>query len=254
MTSRPLNLGHRGASGSAPENTLAAFVLARELGADGIELDVQFSQDQRLIIIHDDTLDRTTDGHGRADAFTLAELKTLDAGCWFNTKFADERIPTLQEVFDLFKPDLTGAERGNLSGLNRTPFLLNVEIKSDGDTRLADAVVGCVQRNDMGKQVILSSFDQAMLRRVRQFAPELPIGFLYSKPDELQALDFAADALHPHWKLINEEFVQQAHARDQQVNVWTVNETDDLRSIVALGVDAIITNYPERLKAVITVH
>jgi glycerophosphoryl diester phosphodiesterase len=237
MTSRPLNLGHRGASGSAPENTLAAFALAREFGADGIELDVQFSQDQQLIIIHDDTLDRTTNGHGRADALTLAELKTLDAGRWFNTKFADERIPTLQETFELFKG---------------TTFYLNVEIKSDGDTRLADAVVACVQRNDMSEQVILSSFDQAMLRRVRHLAPALRIGFLYSKPDALQTLDFAPAALHPHWKLIHAEFVQQAHTRGQQINLWTVNETDDLRRMVVLGVDAIITNYPERLRAVIS--
>jgi glycerophosphoryl diester phosphodiesterase len=239
MTSRPLNLGHRGASGSAPENTLAAFRLARALGADGVELDVQFSQDKQLIILHDNTLDRTTNGQGPADALTLAELKMLDAGGWFNPQFAGERIPTLQETFDLFK---------------HTPFYLNIEIKSNGDADLAAAVVECAQRNNLEHQVIISSFDQTMIRRVRQLAPNLRIGFLYSKPEALQQLDFAPDALHPHWQLVNAAFMQEAHARRQQVNLWTVNETDDLRRMVALGVDAIITNYPERLRAVNSVQ
>ena len=235
---RPLILGHRGAMGSAPENTLAAFARARELGADGIELDVMFSKDKRLILLHDDTLERTTNGQGFPTDYTLAELKALDAGRWFDAKFAGERIPTLPETFDVFKP--------------HPSFLINIEIKSDErvDRSLADAVVAAIQRNALGAQVIISSFDVRMIQRVRQLAPKLRIAFLYSKPYDFHNLTFPVDALHPHWRLVDEALVQQAHARGQQVNVWTVNEPDDLRRMIAFGVDAIITNYPERLKAI----
>ncbi|MEP7199675.1 MAG: glycerophosphodiester phosphodiesterase family protein, partial [Chloroflexota bacterium] len=172
-SARPLNLGHRGALSLAPENTLAAFAVAREVGADGVEFDVQLSADGQLVIIHDDTVDRTSDGHGLVNALTLAELKRLDVGRWFGAQFAGERIPTLQDVFDLLGRQM----------------LLNIEIKSksgvttdDGDNGLIAKVVECVQRNGMGDCVLISSFNFASLRRVRQLDPTLRIGALYSRP------------------------------------------------------------------------
>jgi glycerophosphoryl diester phosphodiesterase len=235
---RPLNLGHRGALSLAPENTLAAFRQACDAGADGVELDVQLSADAHLVIIHDDTLERTTDGQGEVAMRTLAELKQLDAGRWFDPGCAGERIPTLQEVIDLL---------GN-------QMLLNIEIKSkSGDSGdLPNRVVECIRRNHLERTVLLSSFNLETLRHVRYTAPELSIGVLYSHPlgeDELAGL--RVEALHPRWTLADERLLQRAHAAGQQVNVWTVDEETDMRRMIALGVDAIITNFPQRLASIL---
>jgi glycerophosphoryl diester phosphodiesterase len=235
---RPLNLGHRGALSLAPENTLASFARARDSGADGVEFDVQLSADAQLVIIHDHTLERTTDGRGGVVSRSLAELKQLDAGRWFDPGYAGERIPTLQEVIDLL---------GN-------QMLLNIEIKSkpgeNGD--LEQSVIECIRRNRCEGKVLISSFNMESLRRVRQAAPELPIGVLYSHPlDEEEITDLRAEAVHPQWTLVDEDLVQRAHAAGRKVNVWTVNEEADQRRMIALGVDAIITNFPQRLASIL---
>ena len=235
---RPLNLGHRGACSLAPENTLAAFAKAREVGANGVEFDVQLSADGELVIIHDHTLERTTDGRGAVATHTLAELKQLDAGRRFDAQFAGERIPTLQEVIDLLGD----------------PMYLNIELKAGyGQAEALPArVVECVRRNGCQARVLLSSFELDALRRVRAIAPELAIGVLYSSPpDPAQVAALHPEALHPEWKLAGKELISSAHAAGRQVNVWTVNAEADMRSLIALGVDAIITNYPQRLAALV---
>lgn len=230
----------------APENTLAAFAQARALGADGIEFDVQLSRDGQIVVIHDERVDRTTNGRGRVADLTLAELKALDAGSWFDPRFSGERIPTLQETFDLI-----GAE-----------MLLNIELKSmvrqahpagaGGDDGLAAAVVECARRNGRIASVLVSSFDFSALRRVRALDPRLRIGLLFDAPlDDTSVADLKAEAVHPRWSLVTEQLVEQAHARGQQVNVWTVNEPDAMRRMAALGVDAIMTNFPHVLKTVL---
>ncbi len=236
--SRPLNVGHRGASALAPENTLAAFREARAVGADGIEFDVQFSRDRQLIVFHDKELERITGIHGLVAEKTLAELKQLDAGSWFDAKFAGDQIPTLDEVFDLLDGQM----------------LLNIEIKSDAQDEmgLEAAVVDCVQRNHLTQHVLISSFDLACLTRVRQIDPSIRIGVLFDKPlSDSRLASLNAEALHPNWKMVDEQMLQRAHERGQQVNVWTVNAPADMQRMISLGVDGIITNFPHSLKKIL---
>ena len=233
----PIILGHRGASAYAPENTLAAFRLALEQGADGVELDVTLSADDAPVVIHDDTLDRTTDGRGPVRAHSLAELKRLDAGRWFGLKFAGERLPTLGEAF---------------AALGRGP-LINVELKRDpsGAGRLPERVVTLIREHHLEQRVLISSFHYANLRRVRALAPELPLGLLYdpTEPAGILRAVFApgvqAEAHHPYFGLVGRLTMRWYRARGVRVNAWTVNSEGDLRRMLSAGVDGIITNHPD---------
>jgi glycerophosphoryl diester phosphodiesterase len=241
---RILNLAHRGASGHAPQNTLAAFLLAAEMGADGIELDVHLSADNEVVVIHDDTVDGTTDGHGRVSRMRLSELKRLDAGAWFDQRFAGERIPTLQEVFDAV---------GHL-------LVINIEIKAERDHHppaQEAEVVRLIEDNQMVHRVLISSFAPSSLRRVRKMNPHIPLGFLYARPEPLflprllRWLSVPYDALHPSMGLVTRRYMDSARRQGQRVNVWTVNTRQDMRRMRDLGVDGIITNYPDLLRDVL---
>jgi glycerophosphoryl diester phosphodiesterase len=165
---RPLNFAHRGASHEAPANTLAAFRRAVELGADGVELDVHLSKDRQLVVIHDFTLETTTNGRGLVQNHTLAELKELDAGSWFGPAFAGERIPSLQEVIEAVGQRL----------------LLNIELKASrhgpgsGDD-LADAVVHLIEDYHLQDRVVVSSFSPLAVRRAKRTSARLSTGLLY---------------------------------------------------------------------------
>ena len=241
---RTLNLAHRGASGHAPENTLAAFLLAAEMGAHGIELDVHLSADGEAVVIHNDTVDATTDGTGRVSQLMLSELKSVDAGSWLGPEFAGERIPTLQEVFDAVGRRL----------------LINVEIKVElgYHPREQEAeVVRLIEDNQMVDRVIVSSFVPSSLRRVRKMNPRIPLGLLYSEqettwlPSVMRWLSVPFDALHPSFHMVHAGYVKKAQQRGRRVNVWTVNAADDMRRMRDLGVDGIITNYPDVLHAIL---
>ena len=243
---RTLNIAHRGASAVAPQNTLAAFRRAAELGADGVELDVHLSADLVPVVIHDSTVDRTTDGTGRVADLPLAALKELDAGSWFDPTFAGERIPTLEEVFEEIGKSL----------------LINVELKPEpGRGRgLEAAVVRLVARHGLTDRVLLSSFDPFALRRTRRLSPHIPVGFLYetaplSRLARLLAWampDLQPQAIHPHWRLIRPSTVRRAHARGRRVIAWTVDEPEEMRRLIAMEVDGIITNHPDRLRRVLS--
>lgn len=234
---RPLNFAHRGASYEAPANTLSAFLLAAEMGADGAELDVQLSQDGELVVIHDFTVDATTSGSGRVAGHTLAELKRLDAGSWFDRAFAGEKIPTLQEVIDAVGDRL----------------LLNIEIKTSRllDNALVDAVIRIVEENRLLERVILSSFSPGALWRARRRHPGLLLGLLYS-PDMPLVLRRAwsrvlvrPDALHPYYLTVDRAYMRWARKHDYRVNTWTVDDPGDMWQLVRMGVDTVITNRPD---------
>ena len=240
---RTLNFAHRGASHAAPENTLSAFRLAREMGADGIELDVQLSLDGTPVVMHDAAVDRTTQGSGTAADLTLAELKELDAGSWFSAEFEGERIPTLAEVFEALSRDL----------------LVNVELKAmdPEPTGLEEAVVSVITRHGMDDLVLISSFNPLALRRIRQAHPHLPLALLYgpSLPEAererwVQDLQPLA-ALHPEHRLVDAAHVAWARGHDCRVNAWTVDAPGEMRRLLALGIGGLITNRPERLRAVL---
>ncbi|MFC2037826.1 glycerophosphodiester phosphodiesterase [Chloroflexota bacterium] len=240
---RPLNFAHRGASYEAPANTLAAFQSAVELGADGIEFDVHLSKDGEMVVIHDFVLDATTDGHGPVRARTLAELKELDAGIWFDPSFAGQRIPTLQEVVEAVGDCL----------------LLNVEIKTMSlrGEGLAESVVRLIEDNHLSDQVIVSSFNPLAVWRVKRLNPRIPVGLLYSpeQPLFLRKLWFRhvirAEAVHPDYRLVDGEYVRWAREQGYRIHTWTVDDPAAMRQLMHDGVDIIISNRPDLLGQVL---
>jgi glycerophosphoryl diester phosphodiesterase len=233
---RTLVVGHRGASGSAPMNTLTAFQLALAQGADGIELDTHLTKDGVLIVLHDFTVDHTTDGSGYARDMTLVEIKQLDAGYKFGASFRGTRIPTLDEVFERVGGKL----------------LINVEIKSEGQETdgVEQAVANCIRRHGLQSSIIVSSFNPYALQRLRQILPEVPIGYLYA-PDWMfwpEVMDtIPHEARHPHFSVIDSAYMKAAREHGWRVNTWTVNDPEEARRLRDLGVDAIITDYPARM-------
>lgn len=225
-----LILVHRGAHKTAPENSIAAFRAAQEWGADGVELDVQLSRDGEIVVIHDFTVDRVSNGHGRVRELTLAELQLLDLG-------ASERIPTLQEVVDTLAPRM----------------FFNIELKSNTIWRdgLAARVARLIARNDMYERVIVSSFNPLAIRRIRQNDAHIKIGLLHApaQPIYLRCAWLhrwvKPDALHPHHSMVDAAYMRWARGWGYAVNVWTVDDPTRCRDLERLGVDAIITN--ERL-------
>ena len=227
---------HRGNSGEAPENTLASFRQALEVGADGVEFDVQLSRDGIPVVIHDERLERTTTGKGWVRDHTLAELKALDAGRWFNPSCAGERIPTLQEVLALV--------RG-------TPVRINIELKTNriAYPGLAQQVVETVQRLGLGPRVHLSSFNHKSLQEARALAPHLEYAaVVYEQLVQpwAYARQWQFQALHPSLAAVDEEVVRGCHDAGLKVRVWTVDDPQDYARMKSMGVDAVISNHPRR--------
>ena len=242
-----LNFAHRGAREAAPENTISAFLTAEIMGAHGVELDVMFSQDKELVVIHDWELDRTTDGAGLVRDYTMDAIRELDAGSWFREGFTGERIPTLQEVVEILEPET----------------MINIELKSvspvtDG---LEAAVVDVIQTYDLYGRVVVSSFNPIALLRVKQADKDIPVGLLYNENEKMldnPALDhilrkgwfisiLRPEQLHPHFDMVDEKYMEWARKKGFRVNAWTVNEAADLKRMLDLGVDGIITDRPDQL-------
>ena len=235
--SSPLVIAHRGASASAPESTLAAFTLAAEQGADAIELDVDRTRDGQLVVMHDAAIDRTTDGHGRVTDLTWDEIRRVDAGAWKGAAFKGERVPLLEEV---------------LAAVGQR-LLINIEIK-DRSLRgqgLEAKVADSIKRFDLLERVIVSSFNPFALRRMKQVEPRVACGLLYA-PDLplvlrrawLAPLIPGLNARHPHHSQVTPALVKDCHARQQRVNVWTVNEAVIAQAMARAGVDGIIGDDP----------
>jgi len=235
--SRLLRIAHRGASGHCPENTRAAFVRAIELGADMVELDCQMTRDGAVVMIHDETLDRTTSGKGRVRDHTLRELKALDAGRWFGPTFAGEEVLTLEQAIEIL--------RGKVE--------LNLEIKGeDAPGRLEIQCMGIVRSLRFFEQTVFSSFSPPRMRLVRDLAEDARIGVLmdddmpWSQGLELAA-ELGAEALHPARKLAAPASIARAHEDGLEVRVWSVNRPADMQSLMAIGVDGIFSDFPDRL-------
>ena len=228
-----VNCGHRGASGHAPENTLAAIRLAMEMGAQMSEIDVQQTADDRLVLLHDDGLERTTSGAGFLWQKNLQELQGLDAGSWYGAQFAAEPLPTLEEAMAL--------AHGKIK--------LNIEVKLHGHERdIAPLVVAAIRRENFQEECLVTSFGHAVADEIKRLAPELRVGYIFG-PREFHESVFtgAAEVLSVNHYLISPEFMQKARAHGKQVHVWTVNERPLMRRMLDFNVDAIITNYPDRL-------
>jgi len=234
---RPTIFAHRGASAHAPENTLAAFELALAQGADGIELDAKLSADGHVVIIHDATVDRTTDRQGRVKDMSLAELRSLDAGGFFAEQYRGEKVPTLEEVFE---------------ALGKRMFV-NVELtnyNTPGDY-LVESVCTLVKKCGLQKQVLFSSFFASNLSKARGLLPEVPRGLLAFNGllgAWARSFGFAFgryQALHPNLKDVTPQQVQRVHRLKRRVHVWTVNTAEDMRRLFNWDVDAIFTDDPQ---------
>ena len=220
----------------APENTMAAFRLALEQGADGIELDVQMTRDGELVVIHDETLDRTSSGSGYLFQRSYAEIKSIDAGSWFSTEFAGESIPRLNDVLDL------------MQGSQRT---LNIELKTgmvlyDGIEQQLVSLLSCYS----GIDVVISSFNHYSLRTLKSLAPELAIGALYMEglvEPWLYAKRLNAYSLHPLYLNIIPELLTGCRNAGIALFPWTVDKPEDMKRMLLAKVDAVITNDPMTL-------
>ncbi|MBI2902900.1 MAG: glycerophosphodiester phosphodiesterase, partial [Candidatus Methylomirabilis oxyfera] len=238
-----LNVAHRGASAMAPENTMVAFEKAVELGADVIELDLHVSQDGELIVIHDYTLDRTTDGRGPVHQRSLAELTRLDAGRWFGEGFAGQRIPTLAEVLDRFA--------------RKVPLALEIKAGSTFFPGIEERVVSALRRHAAIDQAAVASFDHHALRRLKEIEPTIrTAALLVGRPVALSALAGAAGAngLALEASFVTRSEVEACRAAGLKLVVWVVNDPAQMRHFIRLGVDGIITDRPDLLRLALTEH
>jgi glycerophosphoryl diester phosphodiesterase len=228
---------HRGASGIAPENTIAAFRAAAEQGAKWVELDVALSADGELIVIHDDSVDRTSSGTGNLGILTAAEIAALDGGSWFDPRFAKERIPTLDQV---------------ITALGEIGLNINVEIKQHKHHRsldqLVNAVHAAISKRPAHMQIMISSFDPECLKAMHRLAPELEMAMLWGRvPDDWEELLSAipATTIHAHFKGLSIGLLEQTSAKGIKVRAWTSNDPIELASFWGAGLTGVITDNPQ---------
>lgn len=233
------NYAHRGFSGKYPENTMLAFKKAIELGCDGIELDVQLSKDGEVMIMHDEKLERTTNGKGYLKDYTSSELKKFNASALFEN--LNETIPTLREYFQLVKD---------------TSLITIIELKTTFFEYIGieEKVNDLIKEFKLQNKVILSSFNHLSMQRMKKLNPQLPCALLESswliKPGKY-VQEAQMEYLHSHYSSISLSTLQEIHSHNVGVNVWTVNEKQELEDMLNLGVEGIITNFPDVLKDLI---
>ena len=231
-------IAHRGFSSAAPENTIAAVRAAIEIGADMVEIDVTLTADGHIIVIHDETLDRTTNGGGLVSDFSLTALQQLDAGSWFAPRFAGERIPTLDTVLD----EVEGR------------ILLNVEIKSESvDRGAVPKVASSIRKRGMIEQVVVSSFSPTALEQMHSEAPEIRTAVLYNTKfhqglDAVEIVtDLGAAVFNIKRQRLTKKMMRRCREHDVPVGIYTVNKPRRMRRLVKKGVNAIFTDHPDRL-------
>lgn len=233
---RPILLAHRGDLTYAPENTLPAFSQAIQKGADGIELDAKLTADGHVVVIHDETVNRTTGASGRVGSFTFEAIRKLDAGSWFDEKFAGTKIPLLEEVFETVSGDK----------------LINIELTNYFSLRdgLAIKVCELIKRHNNAGQIVFSSFSSSNLNIAAQLMPAIPRGLLaragvlglWARSFGFMFGDY--QALHPHITSVSREQVRRIHRVSRRVHAWTANSPEDIRRLRDWGVDGIITDDP----------
>lgn len=232
----PVNIAHRGASGFAPENTLAAFQRAVDLGADFIEFDVHCTKDGHCVVLHDRKVSRTTNGRGNVDDYTLEELRRLDAGGWFSPEFAGEKIPLLEEVFEI-------ADGGKIG--------VNVELKKGHNLYpgIEEKLLSLIEKYDRVSPVIISSMHHAYLKKIRKLNPYVAISKVLVPVIFLPWENFPRDCecIQPHWSMMSSLLVRAAHRQHLKVHTWCVNNIGLMNFMIGIGVDGIMTNFPDRL-------
>lgn len=228
-------IAHRGSSSAAPENTIAAFDVAVEQGADYIELDVQMTMDQHVVVIHDDTVDRTTNGNGLVKSYTLDQLKKLDAGSWFDHQYTNERIPTLQEILERYSQRI-----GILIEIKHPKRQIGIE----------KAVARIINRFAYSRHIIIQSFDVHALQRIKAFAPSLRTALII-KPDafkltkrKLTTYSSFANGLNMKKTMINKWWIDRIHSFGMEVFIWTVKDQKTADRIKKYPIDGVVTDNP----------
>lgn len=235
---KSLNIAHRGFSGKYPENTMRAFAEAVAVGCDGIETDVHMTKDGVLVICHDEIINRTTDGTGYIAEYNYNDLCKFDAGIKYGKEFAGEKIPSLDEFFTYIKDK-------NL--------LINLELKNNiiNYNHMEERVIEKIYEYNLDKNIILSSFNHYSMVKIKEIDSKIKTGLLYSASlynVHEYAKKLKADAVHPFYpSVFDENIVKEIHEKGISINAWTLNEEAYMKKMMNLGIDGIITNYPDKL-------
>lgn len=237
-----LNIAHRGFSGKYPENTMLAFTKAVEAGADGIEFDVHFSKDGEIVIIHDERIDRTTNGEGYVCDYTYDELSKFDASAGFMGVYGFNKIPTLREYFEYIKP---------IDG-----FITNIELKTSINEYpgIEKAVLDMVDEFGLADRIIISSFNHYSVMRAKEINSGIKCGYLtscwiynFGEYTKSRGVEF----VHPHFITLNESSVAEIISNGIGINTWTVNDESEVEHLYNLGVNAVISNFPDMTRRVV---
>jgi len=242
-------IGHRGAAGIAPENTFTSFDTALKNGVNAIELDLHQTKDGKIVVIHDTTVDRTTDGKGLVSDFLYEELKKLDAGNWFDSKFSNEKIPLLNDVFSTYK--------------DKVDFMLDIKAGSELYPGIENNICDLIQTYNLLNKTIICSTKITVLNKFKDINCDLKLGKII-KPNELwRTLFDPSSFIHktgllpkmvcitPHWTMVNPNLIFTAKENGLSIFPWTVDKERLMRSLVFRGVDGIITNFPDMARRVI---
>ncbi|MFD1334484.1 glycerophosphodiester phosphodiesterase [Oceanobacillus iheyensis] len=235
-----VNVAHRGASGHAPENTIAAFDKAFQMKSDFIEIDVQMTADGKLIAIHDTTVNRTTDGTGSVSDYTLEEIQQLDAGSWFGEEFAGEQIPTFEEILDKY--------RGKIGILIE---LKSPELYPGMEQKVAEALKERNMDKPRNGKIIVQSFNHESVQLSKELLPRIPHGVLAGMSwadvtdEELEEFATYADYFNPNMNIANEDLIDRVHGKDMKMWPYTVRTQEQADRLLDLKVDGIITDFPE---------
>jgi glycerophosphoryl diester phosphodiesterase len=233
-------IAHRGASAYAPENTISAFQKAIDMGLNAVEFDVQFTLDGKAVVTHDYNLERTSNGSGYIKDFKLSQLRELDFGKWFDEKYINEKIPTLEEVLSKVKNN----------------YFINIELKRDNNDKrfFSKTIIETIEKFDIREKVLISSFDHNLLKDLYKTDNNLKIALLFPKEIErnfenlkeyIDRLEIKVSAINPHKDSLNEVSVKNIKKLGLKINSYTINEIDDYTRLKNLGVDAVFTNFPD---------
>ena len=235
--------------GYAPENTLVSFEEGIRRGADLLEMDVQLSSDNEVVVMHDTSVDRTTDGSGLVRDLPWKKLKTFDAGIWFGPDYTKQNIPSLSDVIGRFRDRKTTKK-------HLISFVVELKTVRGSGGSLADAVVALLSRENFADRCFIISFDAVALQEVRSAHKTIPTGLLFSEETEegriAQAKTIGAQAIFPRKTWVSSRGVSAAHKAGLSVGTWTCNTKNEMKRMLTCGVDAIATNYPDRLRSLMS--